>query len=154
SRRMETSSALRASMTPSRRTWATGFSPRRSRPTSRVGWMHPTRLRDSEVKMTLHGKKMTMRTIEEEMAEVGLDPKKSFGEIERMTGLIEDRSKMSPPIPGLTTPRAADHRALQESNTGAGGSSSGAGDTSKDKPKLTFMGSALAEAVAAGKDPK
>ncbi len=105
------------------------------------------------------GRKGQVGTIEEGLTEVGLDAGKVIGEIERMTGRLQEVRKDpgagGPPVPGKGEPRAKENRDLYEGretprsthSAGGGGGGGGGGKA------LTLKEQAHAEMRAAGLDP-
>lgn len=110
----------------------------------------------------------SVRSIEEDLQEVGLKPTAVVGEIERMTqGLAEAKKNggnAGPPVSGTAPPRSVENRALQESRTG-GAPAGKPGRKSSEKPvsetaprdakgkRVTLAEGARQALRDAGKDP-
>lgn len=102
----------------------------------------------------MFGRKNNVGTLEESLAEVGLNPTKVLGEIERVTGRLAEASKdpggSGPPVAGNAPARSVENRNLYENNQTPG---------SKPEPKkpsskvMTLAEQVRREMMAAGQDP-
>lgn len=102
----------------------------------------------------MFGHKGQVGTIEEGLSEVGLDPSKVIGEMERMTGKLAEARAGGPPIRTEGAPsRAAENRSLYEGRETPRPAHAPQGGGGKPAVVKTLKAQAFEECLAAGIDP-
>lgn len=103
----------------------------------------------------MFGRKNNVGTLEEGLAEVGLNPSKVLGEIERVTGRLAEASKdpggSGPPVAGAAPARSVENRSLYENSQTPGARSEPRKPSSAKA--LTLAEQVRREMTAAGQDP-